>query len=108
MSDTKNYKADFPVFAGNKNLVYLDSSATTQKPQAVLDAVNKYYHEENANPLRGLYELSVRATDAYDNAREAVKQFIGAGMAPRSRMSCAVALVINAFSLPNFSAYVIP
>lgn len=79
MSDTKNYKADFPVFAGNKNLVYLDSSATTQKPQAVLDAVNKYYHEENANPLRGLYELSVRATDAYDNARETVKQFIGAG-----------------------------
>ena len=44
MSDTKNYKADFPVFAGNKNLVYLDSSATTQKPQAVLDAVNKYYN----------------------------------------------------------------
>ncbi len=75
MSD---YKADFPVFAAYKDLVYLDSAATTQKPRQVLEAVEKYYREENANPLRGLYELSVKATDAYENARESVRSFIGA------------------------------
>ena len=59
-------------------LVYLDNAATVQKPCAVLDAVKKYYCEENANPLRGLYELSVKATETYENAREAVRRFIGA------------------------------
>ena len=73
-----SYKADFPVFDKYKELVYLDSAATTQKPRQVLEAVEKYYREENANPLRGLYDLSVKATDAYENAREAVRKFIGA------------------------------
>ena len=71
-------KADFPVFEAYPGLVYLDNAATVQKPQCVLDAVRKYYTEENANPLRGLYELSVKATEAYENAREAVRRFIGA------------------------------
>ena len=71
-------KSDFPVFQANSGLVYLDSSATQQKPLAVLERVERYYREENANPLRGLYELGVKATEAYENAREAVRKFIGA------------------------------
>lgn len=77
MSD-KNYKVDFPVFERYKDLVYLDNAATTQKPVSVLDASADYYRYENANPLRGLYDLSVKATEAYENAREAVRGFIGA------------------------------
>lgn len=77
MSDY-NFKADIPVFQVYNNLVYLDNAATTQKPRQVLEAVEKYYREENANPLRGLYDLSVKATDAYENAREAVRKFINA------------------------------
>ena len=71
-------KSNFPVFQEYKNLVYLDNSATQQKPRRVIEAVENYYRSENANPLRGLYELSVRATDAYENARESVRDFIGA------------------------------
>ncbi|WP_457945596.1 cysteine desulfurase [Caproiciproducens sp. LBM24188] len=61
-----------------KRLVYLDNAATTQKPLSVLRAVEDYYRAFNANPHRGLYELSVRATEAYENARHQVKEFIGA------------------------------
>ncbi len=71
-------KSDFPVFDAYKSLVYLDNSATQQKPAAVLERVEKYYREENANPLRGLYDLSVKATETYENAREAVRRFLGA------------------------------
>ena len=72
------YKQDFPVFEKYKGLVYLDNSATTQKPKEVIEAVRRYYEEENANPFRGLYGLSVKATEAYENAREAVRKFINA------------------------------
>ena len=72
------FKDDFPVFDLCKDLDYLDNAATTQKPRQVLGAVEKYYREENANPLRGLYDLSVKATEAYENARESVRSFIGA------------------------------
>ena len=77
----KDIKNDFPVFKNNEGIVYRDSSATTQKPRSVIDAVSKYYEYDNANPLRGLYSLSIRATDDYENAREAVRQFIGADSA---------------------------
>lgn len=73
-----NYKKDLPVFDVYRDLAYLDNAATTQKPRQVIEAVERYYREENANPLRGLYDLSVKATDAYENAREAVRGFIGA------------------------------
>ena len=72
------HKQDFPIFAAYPETVYLDTSATSQKPQAVTDAVARYYAAENANPLRGLYDLSVKATDAYENARAAVRDFIHA------------------------------
>ena len=72
-------RKDFPLIDGHPEIAYLDNSATTQKPESVLRAMQHYYLEENANPLRGLYELSVKATEAYEDAREAVRAFIGAG-----------------------------
>ena len=72
-------RKDFPLIHAHPEIAYLDNSATTQKPESVLRAMQHYYLEENANPLRGLYELSVRATEAYEDAREAVRAFIGAG-----------------------------
>ena len=71
-------RSDFPLLAANPALAYLDSAATAQKPACVLDAVRGFYERDNANPLRGLYDLSVRATDAYENARETVRSFINA------------------------------
>ena len=78
MSKITGTKADFPVFDVYRELAYLDNSATQQKPRQVLERVEKYYRVENANPLRGLYDLSVKATDAYENARVTVQKFIGA------------------------------
>ena len=60
----ESIRKDFPLISGS-NIAYLDNAATTQKPQAVLDAVNKYYQEMNANPFRGVYELSEIATESY-------------------------------------------
>lgn len=71
-------KRNFPIFSEYPSLVYLDSAATTQKPKQVTDAVLQYYRAENANPMRGLYALSMRATEVCEQAREAVRAFIGA------------------------------
>lgn len=74
-------KSDFPILNQQINdhpLVYLDSAATAQKPQVVIDAVNHYYLHDNANVHRGVHTLGQRATDAYEGARETVKQFIHA------------------------------
>ena len=70
-------KQHFPLLA-NRNITYLDSAAMTQKPKIVIDAITKYYSEENANIHRGLYELSIQATQKYEDARETVARFIGA------------------------------
>lgn len=74
------YRKDFPIFAQpeNKDVIYFDSAATSQRPQCVIDAVSRFYQTANANPLRGLYALSVKATDEYENARHTVKEFINA------------------------------
>ena len=72
---------DFPTLNREKNgkrIAYLDSAATTQKPKVVIDAIKDYYENINANPHRGAYELSVLATEAYDEAREKVRKFINA------------------------------
>jgi cysteine desulfurase/selenocysteine lyase len=76
------YMDDFPALwqtdkKGNR-LSYLDNSATTQKPVCVLQAIENYYRQLNANPHRGAYELSLLATNALDRAREKVRSFIGA------------------------------
>jgi cysteine desulfurase/selenocysteine lyase len=70
-------RADFPLLAANPDLHYLDSAATTQKPQAVLDAMVRYYSRDNANPHRGAYALSARATECYHEARERIATFVG-------------------------------
>jgi cysteine desulfurase/selenocysteine lyase len=62
-------RADFPLLAANPGLHYLDSAATSQKPTVVLDAMRDYYERDNANPHRGAYALSARATDRYHAAR---------------------------------------
>ena len=69
-------RKDFPIL---KDITYLDSGATTQKPLEVIDAIAEYYKNDNANIHRGAYELSIRATQAYDNARNKVAKFINAG-----------------------------
>ncbi len=71
-------RADFPLLAANPSLYYLDSAATSQKPRVVLDAMREYYERDNANPHRGAYALSARATDRYHAARERVARFLGA------------------------------
>ncbi|MEO7084879.1 MAG: SufS family cysteine desulfurase [Gemmatimonadaceae bacterium] len=68
---------DFPLLAANLGLHYLDSAATSQKPRAVLDAMIRYYTHDNANPHRGAYALSARATERYHEARETVAKFVG-------------------------------
>ena len=80
------YRKDFPFFKAidehnakeNNKLVYLDTSATAQHPYIVLDAMSLFYTKQNANPLRGLYDLSERATVAYEHARNEVAKFINA------------------------------
>lgn len=72
-----DYRNDFPLFMQNK-IIYIDNAATSQRPQCVIDAEGDFYKNYNANPLRGLYSLSVEATEVYENARESVRKFIGA------------------------------
>lgn len=74
---TNAYRKDFPLLMA-QDIAYLDNAATAQRPQCVLGAVRRFYCEQNANPLRGLYPLSIAATDAYENAREAVRRFLNA------------------------------
>ena len=76
----RDYKAEFPLFQ-NRSIVYLDNAATAQRPQCVLDAVEEFYCEHNANPLRGIYPLSVEATQALEDGRAAAARFIGAAHA---------------------------
>ena len=71
-------RSDFPLLAAAPDLHYLDSAATAQKPQAVLDALAHFYTHDNANPHRGAYELSARATERYHDARATIATFIGA------------------------------
>jgi len=71
-------RKDFPLLAGNPDLHYLDSAATSQKPAVVLDAIRDFYETSNANPHRGAYSLSVRATERYHQARLDIARFLGA------------------------------
>ena len=80
------YRKDFPLFQAideknsidNSGLIYFDTAATSQRPYIVLNAMTHFYSTQNANPLRGLYSLSERATKAYEDARETVAKFINA------------------------------
>ena len=72
-----NFKEDFPIFK-NRDIAYLDSGATAQKPQIVIDAINNFYDKYNANPHRGAYTLSVEATAVYEDTRAKIAKFINA------------------------------
>lgn len=79
--DVARVRADFPILhqeVRGRPLVYLDSAATTQKPQAVIDALVRYYTHDNANVHRGVHALSERSTAAYEGARERIRRFINA------------------------------
>ena len=79
--DINKIRADFPILSrtvNNRPLVYFDSGATAQKPTAVIEKVNEIMHHYNANIHRGVHHLSGRMTDMYEQARERVRQFIGA------------------------------
>jgi cysteine desulfurase/selenocysteine lyase len=79
--DVHAVRAQFPALQQDvhgKPLVWLDSAATTQKPQVVIDAMTRFYEHDNANVHRGVHALSVRATDAFEGAREAIRTFLGA------------------------------
>lgn len=81
MSEAQEFLRDFPLLNNpvqGKDIVYLDNGATTQKPESVIRAICGYYGGCNANPHRGAYELSVKATDIYENARERTAKFINA------------------------------
>jgi cysteine desulfurase/selenocysteine lyase len=74
-------RTDFPILRrkiGGKPVVYLDNAATSQKPKAVIDAIDRYYHEYNANVHRGVHRLSEEATVAFEQSREKFARFIGA------------------------------
>src|SRR3954469_16430460 len=82
--DWTTIRDDFPILREQSHgqpLIYLDNAATTQKPRAVLDALRNYYEHSNANVHRGLHELSSRATEAYENARARVANYLGAASA---------------------------
>ena len=70
-------KKDFPLLE-NRDIAYLDSGATTQKPKQVIEAIEKYYKNNNANPHRGAYSLSIEATEQYENTRTKIAEFINA------------------------------
>ena len=72
----RDYKSDFPIFE-NADIVYIDNAATAQRPKIVLDAERYFYEHQNANPLRGLYSLSVEATEELEKARKKVAALIG-------------------------------
>ena len=76
--DENPFKQDFPLLAGHPELAFLDSAATAQRPACVLDAERRFYETMNANPLRGLYSLSVAATAEIGRVREQVARLIGA------------------------------
>ena len=74
----RKVKADFPFFTANPETIYLDSAATSLKPQTVIDAIVRYYEQFSANIHRGVYRVSMEATEVYESTREVIKNFLGA------------------------------
>ncbi|HEX8011121.1 MAG TPA: cysteine desulfurase [Casimicrobiaceae bacterium] len=103
------WRDDFPILCrrvNGKPLVYLDNGATTQKPQAVIDAESRYYAQDNANVHRGVHTLSQRATDAYEAARAKVQRFINAAAVEEivfvRGTTEAINLVAQSYARPRF------
>lgn len=102
-----NCREDFPLLRGLSE-AYLDNAATSQKPQSVIDAERSFYETLNSNPMRGFYDLSIRSTDAYENAREAVRRFIGAKSTREiiftGNATSSINLVAYSYGLANIKA----
>ena len=96
------YKKDFPLLASNPDLAFLDSAATAQRPSVVLDAQRRFYETMNANALRGLYRLSVEATEAIAHARSHVATFLGLD---GKKDACDIVFTRNASESLNLVAY---
>ena len=110
MLNTQIIADSFPALhqtIGDKRLVYLDSAATTQKPQCVIDAITSYYEHDNANIHRGVHTLSMRATTAYENARQSVANLLQASRKEEiifvRGATEAINLVAQAFARPILS-----
>jgi cysteine desulfurase/selenocysteine lyase len=100
--DVNKIREDFPILSldiNGKSLVYLDNGATTHKPKSVIEALTYYNEKINGNPHRGAHYLSVAATEAYEGAREKVKNFIGA------RKACEIVFTKNTTESLNLIAY---
>ena len=76
-AEVQRFRKDFPLIERGE-VIYFDNAATMQKPRAVIERVKEFYEQENANPLRGLYDLSVRATEQVEEVRRKVAKFMGA------------------------------
>lgn len=92
------FKKDFPILM-SRDVVYLDSGATSQKPASVIDAINNYYNNHNSNPHRGAYSLSIEATKAYEDGRAKVAKFINSPSASQ------IIFTKNASEALNIIAY---
>ena len=102
------YKADFPLLAKNPHIAFLDSAATSQRPACVLDAERRFYETMNANPLRGLYRLSVEATESIEAAREHIARFIGAVDEGGKPQGSQIVFTRNASESLNLVAHTLP
>lgn len=102
------FKADFPLLANNPDLTFLDSAATAQRPVTVLDAERRFYETMNANPLRGLYGLSVAATSAIEEARGRIARFIGAVDQKGQPCTDEIVFTRNASESLNLVAHTLP
>ena len=98
MLNVKSIRGDFPILQ-DPQYIYFDNAATSQRPRQVLEAIDHFYRTTNANPLRGLYEWSVGATEAYEQARHTVAEFVHA------KEDCEIIFVRNATEALNLVAY---
>lgn len=105
MFGTKAFRQQFPIFSHHPDLVYLDSAATTQKPQVVIDGISNFYTKENANIHRGIYDLAAQTTQKYESVRQKVANFIGAAnrneIVYTSGTTASINLVVQSFLLPR-------
>jgi len=94
----RDFRKDFPIFEGS-DYIYFDNAATSQRPRQVIEAIDDFYKKSNANPLRGLYDLSVDATNRYEGARDIVARFLNADK------SCEIIFTRNTTESMNLIAY---
>ncbi|MFK7924712.1 MAG: aminotransferase class V-fold PLP-dependent enzyme [Bacteroidia bacterium] len=108
MQSLTDIRKDFPLLRRHLGLAYLDSAASSQKPQMVIDAIQHYYTDDNANIHRGIYDLSMQATLAYEGARDQLKTFIGAKESREiiftKGTTDGINLVANSFVAPQLKA----